>query len=394
MKFLVLGFLILGSPFLLASKNAQLRENLYEQARYSILKREHLKSLFFSPFQQQIYVDALWDLAEEKEPSAIEVLEEESFFHFDLEERFRLELISLKATGKKLSKTLINEVYGRFHANEASLRLIYLIASYESEILKEKLSDLVELAKQDERYGNVIKKGALESPQALKDLLGHDPQVEGLRTYLLCRSNRLYSCLMLLKDENHEFVKNKDGSIWVHQGLALSSRGLPSHQRNGNTPAGIWKINSVMPEANEQLSFGKFRRLIMEFIPASQDEEELKKYLPESSHHLHWWYPSVVARDVGRNDFRIHGSGKINKDPTSSFYPFIRTAGCIAQRENTYKGVTYKDQRLLLDKMMEALNLEVTFPNETLIKGTLYVIEIDDEKSPVTLAELQEKGIL
>src|SRR5690606_14102858 len=103
--------------------------------------------------------------------------------------------------------------------------------------------------------------------------------------------------------------------IWTNPALASSARGIPSYSRNGNTPAGILTIDSVMPSADQQLSFGKFRRMILNFIPKSKNEVLTKKLLPESSHQNGWWKPAVVARDVGRNLLRIHGTGKINKDP-------------------------------------------------------------------------------
>jgi len=199
---------------------------------------------------------------------------------------------------------------------------------------------------------------------------------------------------MMMKDRNNEFHQMEDGEVWSHKALALSSRGLPSHQRNGSTPAGVWKINSVMPYANDIPSFGKFRRLILEFIEPSPNEVELKKYLPSSSHEKTWWMPSVVARDIGRDSFRIHGTGKRNQNPSSTFYPFVKTAGCIAQRENLYAGVNYIDQRMLLDEMMMALTVDPKYENETKIYGTLYVLDIDDEKSPVTMDDLKQKGIL
>jgi len=98
--------------------------------------------------------------------------------------------------------------------------------------------------------------------------------------------------------------------------------------------------------------------------------------------------PSVVARDVGRSLLRIHGTGRINTWPDSSWYPFIRTSGCIAQRENTYNGVEFTDQRILLDTLMLAQGLEPKFENETRIKGLLYFIEINDQAKAVSVSDL------
>ena len=71
----------------------------------------------------------------------------------------------------------------------------------------------------------------------------------------------------------------------------------------------------------------------------------------------------------------------------------MRTSGCIAQRENTYDGVTFKDQRDLLDSVMAAMDMAAVFENEPKIKGLLYLIEIDDKQAPVSLEDLAMRGI-
>ena len=71
----------------------------------------------------------------------------------------------------------------------------------------------------------------------------------------------------------------------------------------------------------------------------------------------------------------------------------MRTSGCIAQRENTYDGVKFTDQRNLLDSIMKAMDLASTFDNETHVKGILYLVEIDDVNAPVALSDLALRGI-
>jgi hypothetical protein len=133
--------------------------------------------------------------------------------------------------------------------------------------------------------------------------------------------------------------------------------------------------------------------MILNFVPKSSNEVLMKSLLPSSSHNSDWWKPATVARDIGRNHLRIHGTGKINIDKNTPYYPFMRTSGCIAQRENTYDGVTFKDQRNLLDSVMKAMDLATTYQNETNIKGILYVVEIDEQSGPVTLDDLALRGI-
>ena len=178
---------------------------------------------------------------------------------------------------------------------------------------------------------------------------------------------------------------------FLREGLRVSDVCLISPVLN--TPQGIHTIDSVMPSADAQMSFGKFRRLILNFIPKSKNEVLTKSLLPESSLNSDWWKSAVVSRDIGRNLLRIHGTGKINVDKQTPYYPFMRTSGCIAQRENTYDGVTYRDQRHLLDTVMKALDLAAIYENETQAKGILYLMEIDDKNAPVTLEDLSLRGI-
>ncbi len=217
--------------------------------------------------------------------------------------------------------------------------------------------------------------------------------IKSVKIYMFCRENRLYPCMMVMRNVHGEVLRNADGSIWTHKSLASSARGLPSYTKNGNTPTGIYTIDSVMPSADQQISFGKFRRMIVNFIPKSKNETLQKSLLPESSHTEDWWKPAVTARDIGRSLFRIHGTLKINQDPTVPYYPFMRTSGCIAQRENTYDGVEYKDQRELLDTIMKAMDMEPTYANELNVKGIMYLVEIDDKNAPVEADDLAVRGI-
>jgi hypothetical protein len=198
---------------------------------------------------------------------------------------------------------------------------------------------------------------------------------------------------MILKDINGNLVREADGTLWTHRALASAKTGLPSYTRNGNTPAGVLTIDSVMPVADQQISYGKNRRMILNFVPKSADETLYKSLLPPSSYNNEWWQPSVTARDIGRNLLRIHGTGKINTDPNTPYFPYMRTSGCIAQKENTYEAVTYNDQRVLLDALMTALGLAPIFENEVQIKGVLYIMEIDEVAAQVELADINAIGI-
>ena len=218
--------------------------------------------------------------------------------------------------------------------------------------------------------------------------------VKSVKIFMFCRNNRLYPCLMVMKNALGEPVRLEDGTLWSNPSLASSAKGLPSYSRNGNTPEGVMTIDSVMAVADAPMSFGKFRRMILNFIPKSTDENLHKSLLPASSYNNEWWQAGVTARDIGRNLLRIHGTGKINTDPNTPYFPYMRTSGCIAQKENTYDGVVYNDQRVLLDAVMAALGLAPKFENEVQIKGVLYIMEMDEVAAQVEVADLNAIGIL
>jgi hypothetical protein len=199
--------------------------------------------------------------------------------------------------------------------------------------------------------------------------------------------------LFALKDKFNNTVYDEGGAMWTLPALALSARGLDYFQTNGQTPQGLHLMNSVMPTNEPFRSFGAFRRVILNWIPKSTNESFSKKFLDASSFQTKWWQESVIARDAGRSLLRIHGTGRRNNNRNSAFYPHKPTAGCISTRELAYDGVTYRDQRIILDEIMKALDLDPIYKNEELIKGVLHVIEIDDQKSKVTIKDLQALGL-
>ena len=186
-----------------------------------------------------------------------------------------------------------------------------------------------------------------------------------LTLFAIMPTNRKRLGKLLIKKGNGEFVKDKCGNIWSISILACSGRGLPFHHSNGQTPMGVYSIDGVMPEANKNYEFGKFRRLIVNFT----DPENL---LPMSQKNKSWWKQAVLAKELGRSLLRIHGTDRVNRNPCTSFFPFVPTSGCIATNEKT------NDQRRLLDTMMAAADLKVCYENEANLKAILYVLELND----------------
>lgn len=388
--------------------NPAVEESLYHQFQKNIRSQNsNMKSLTgFSSFEQSLFVDALWDLVDENDQAAINFLSSDAPVYYELAQKLRVAILRIKyKQAPVLPIQLENEIINALQSPVVEVKIIYLIAAHEKELAAANHVEMIELAKTHPQYYDVVDDQEIVkeiSDNMLIDLFHLTPDIttymngeylNSVKIFMFCRSNRLYPCLMVMKNNRGEAVRLQDGTLWSNPALASSARGLPSYSRNGNTPQGIHTIDSVMPVADSQTSFGKFRRMILNFIPKSRDEVLTKALLPASSQESDWWKSAVVSRDIGRNLLRIHGTGKINVDKETPYYPFMRTSGCIAQRENTYEGVTYKDQRNLLDSIMLAMDLGLNYSNETQIKGILYLVDIDDENAPVTLQDIASRGI-
>ena len=385
-----------------------LEETLYYDFQKVIQSPNKIKAshMGFSSFEQSLFVDALWDLAEENSPEAIAYLSDEAPLHYDLVQKLRIGILRIKHNrADVLPLDLNNEIATALMSPSVDIKIVYLIAAYQDELTRSGHLEIIELAKQHREYFDIIQDQEKINDitnDEVEDLFNQNPDVttymngeylKSVKIFMFCRTNRLYPCLMVMKNVHGEAVRNEAGLLWSNPALASSAKGLPSYSRNGNTPSGIHTIDSVMPSADAPMSFGKFRRMMLNFVPKSKDEVLLKSLIPASSASSDWWKASVVSRDMGRNLLRIHGTGKINTDKQTPYYPFMRTSGCIAQRENTYDNVTFVDQRNLLDSVMKAMDLAATFENETSIKGILYLVEIDDVNAPVTLSDLALRGI-
>lgn len=341
-----------------------------------------------SPVDHKTFVDALWDqITFEDKTHLKKVITALPKSTFPIADQIRLEL--LQAWPKKIV------LPKSFASSQLSLRAQLLILSYSDHISN--FSDFEGVLPQKEKQ-SFAKSNIPENKEMIRDLYFNTPNVEdfrdgkykdSVRIFMFCRKNRRYKCIIMLKDKDNKPVMREDGETHWHQpALGLSSRGYPSHKRNGHTPAGIHLINSVMPYANKQHLFGKFRRFILNWVPSSANEELTKKFLPESSHNSKWWKQASVARDVGRGLIRIHGTGRYPTNTSRPNYPLRPTAGCIMQREGI-PGKNYKDQRHILDASMKALGLEAKYENEVELRGVVYLIEMDNRRKTVTYSDVK-----
>ena len=251
-------------------------------------------------------------------------------------------------------------------------------------------------------YDHLTKVRAQTAPQDILDLYSTKPAINLFqngaydhkpRLFMFCRQDRNFPCLRVMKDQADQPVRNADGTLWSLPSLALSKYGKPFNLADGNTPEGIHLADGVIQDGSDPMGFGKFSRIVLNFVAKSDGEASMKLLLPASSQGLDWWNEAVVARDIGRSNLRMHGTGVINLDPKTPYFPLVPTSGCIASRENKYGDTSFVDQQELLAMWQKSMGLVPSHDNENKISGIVYVIEIDNQAAPVTLADLAAYGI-
>ena len=290
-------------------------------------------------------------------------------------------LCNLYNVNSKYINKFETDILSYFRTNEFSKTELYLIYYFQSAFSEAFLSILnasinFELSN-DWSFAALSTNFSNFSKNHLESLKKFLSLRDGVKLLLFLRKDRKFKGRLVLLNEQGLIEES-----WSLQALGKGRVNKPFYVSNGQTPCGIYEINSVMPKADQQTLFGKHRRLKIDFVSRSNIEEGFDETLKE---HF-FWKEGVIAGELGRSLLRIHGTGLKNKNFLKSYYPFITTSGCVSLLETK----STHGQRELLDKLMEKLNLEPIFENENMIHGTLSVIELNDKKSHIELQEILE----
>ena len=207
------------------------------------------------------------------------------------------------------------------------------------------------------------------------------------------RKDRNYTGLALVRDTSGGFVKNTDGKYFAVGQIARSVSNMPGYISNGNTPQGFFRMNGfdtsnsffIGPTTNIQLAMPHEYNPFYEngkLIDTTWSMVQYKNLLPDNFRNYHPLYGTFYAGKAGRTEIIAHGT---TVDPsfykTTIYYPYTPTAGCLATKEiwNNNTGFLQSSDQLLLTQAVQKAGGA---------KGYLIVIEIDDQKAPVTLADL------
>lgn len=275
------------------------------------------------------------------------------------------------------------------NANDIKIRMVEQFPNYDSIPL---------LLALESHLNYTLPQSAHKTPD-IATLFSHQAVRKQKTVYSFQRWNRDYPGLAIVQNAAGKFMRHPDGRLMIFEQLARSASDLPWFITNGSTPQGIYSIQGtgvsrntlIGPTPNLQLimpnenTWDKYYQLppwehwdttrdamtaYLELLPPSW-----RKYTPMTE--------AFQAGLIGRSEIIAHGT---TIDPeyfkNKPWYPLSPTNGCLCAKElwNVSNG------RLLVS---EQYNLVSTFMATPGSKGYLFVINLDNQQTPVTRAELE-----
>ncbi len=230
----------------------------------------------------------------------------------------------------------------------------------------------------------------------LSDLLKHNFGGNKIVIYSLQRMNRDYPGLLVIKNADGKFLRDKDGEIFSVPQLARAVTNLPGYITNGNTPEGILSIQGFDVSKNVFIGPSPNLQLVLPFEVSPEVyfhqelkdsiwiDEHYKNLLPKSWKNYLPIYESFYAGKAGRNEIIAHGT-TIDPDFYNGeiFYPFTPSLGCLTTKE-IWSDETGKPKESDQIKLMNKLKSLSTYD------GYFVVVNIDDKNSSVELSEVKE----
>ena len=240
------------------------------------------------------------------------------------------------------------------------------------------------------------KKRLKEIPD-LAELFSHKYSAGKTIIFSLFRKDRNYPGITIIRKPDGKFLRDKDGKLFYVKQLGLSYANLPGYLPDGNTPEGIFSIvgwyitptGSIGPTPNV-LTRLPFEIGVPEFFHQQVSEKKWTKeiygkLLPPSWSNYLPVYETYYAGRAGRKLLIMHGStDDLEYYKDKPYFPLTPTRGCLSAKEiwNETTGKCIESDQA---KLMNAF-----FSTGTL-KGFLIVVNIDDQKSPVTPEDVIEK---
>ncbi|MBL8517406.1 MAG: hypothetical protein JNM76_10625 [Betaproteobacteria bacterium] len=227
----------------------------------------------------------------------------------------------------------------------------------------------------------------------LEDLLAAPFRPGWPVVFSLQRTGREHFGLALVRAGDGRFVRAADGGVFHVPQLARALSNMPGTITNGNTPQGLFSIVGAGTATSTLIGPTPYlhskvpvEATVTEFEHADSaaewSEAVYESFLPPS------WRPYAPVKEAwlagraGRDEMLLHGT---TIDPAlyqgRPWYPGTPSAGCLVAMEYWSPA----DGRLM---QSDQLSLAKAFTAGGLDRGYLMVVELDDQRRPVSLEEV------
>lgn len=212
----------------------------------------------------------------------------------------------------------------------------------------------------------------------LEDTLSYPPITDLLRAefipelpvlFSLQPDNRDFSGLLIIRNEQGEFLKSPDGSFINFRQLGRAVTNMPWYVTNGNTPPGIYSVQGL--DVSDNVFIGPtptiqtrmpFETDLASFMhdPEMKQDWDYQHYtnlLPSSWQDYFPIWGSFFAGQAGRSEIIAHGS-TINPEYYLNLpcYPLTPSLGCLTSYEvwsQVDGSIVSSDQQLLVNQINE-----------------------------------------
>ncbi len=231
---------------------------------------------------------------------------------------------------------------------------------------------------------------------SLDSLFAHQQLHKYKIVYSFQRPNRDFPGLAVLQEADGFFARDSAGKLLAFQQLARSANNLPFFITHGNTPQGLFAITGTdisrspyigpTPNLQTPMMYEVTPPVFTHYFPlvfSATPEAIYRSYFPQNWQNWNGLMEAHDAGKIGRSAIIAHGT-TIEKTwfEGMPWYPFTPTMGCLSIYEN-WDPVTGK----LVS--FDQLNLVNTFLRTEGMKGYMMVINLQDERTPVTVEEIE-----
>ena len=216
----------------------------------------------------------------------------------------------------------------------------------------------------------------------LENIISYNKDKKLKFLYSIQHKDRNKTGKVFVQSENGSLVKDNSQVVVINQ-LARSATNLPMYITNGNTPVGVFRINSLAKSDNvfigPTLSFVTYLPFECEastFFNATRTQFTLENYLsffPNKLRENALLQQSFWAGKAGRSEIHFHGTTiDQNLYIGKEFYPQTPSMGCLCCIEtwDNEGNLIESSQQKLVDTWLET-------PNEM---GYAYVLELQESE--------------